>query len=178
MELREIDEIRLALERGDTSAFGKLYDKFAPMVLSVLRNVARCPRSELDFHLNEVMFSVYRGLRGFRGASKFSTWIYRCTLRYSYALSGKLRAERRSRAPLDEELPAPVEMTEASDDRAFRALACLDNAGRAAVELYYIRDLDVRETAAALGISENAVKNRLFHARRKMRKALAGEETQ
>jgi len=46
---------------------------------------------------------------------------------------------------------------------------------RSVVVLYYYENLSVKEVAEIEAISENAVKNRLFHAREKLKKLL-GEE--
>ncbi len=52
------------------------------------------------------------------------------------------------------------------------ALSELTPALREAIELRELRELSLEETARALGISVPAVKGRVFHGRRKLRKML------
>jgi RNA polymerase sigma-70 factor (ECF subfamily) len=49
-----------------------------------------------------------------------------------------------------------------------RAVMTLPAAQREAVELFHFADLSLRETAAALGVSENNVKQRLWRARQSL----------
>ena len=63
---------------------------------------------------------------------------------------------------------APAEQGEPLRD----ALQTLPSEDRALLRLFYLDELSVAETAAALAIPAGTVKSRLFHARRRLRQAL------
>ena len=66
--------------------------------------------------------------------------------------------------------PEPIEPSGA--ERLAAALADLPRQQRAAVALYYLDGLSVAETAAALGLSDGAVKFHLHEARARLRTLL------
>lgn len=68
------------------------------------------------------------------------------------------------------EAPEPIEPSGA--ERLAAALADLPRQQRAAVALYYLDGLSVAETAAALGLSDGAVKFHLHEARARLRTLL------
>jgi RNA polymerase sigma-70 factor (ECF subfamily) len=174
--VNEIDKAVERIKNGNTEAFGVIYDEFNRMVASVVRKVGRCSRSEIDFHVNEVFFRVYKGIFGFEGKSKLSTYIYRIALNYCFQLSKNVRREREQYTDLEEH-DAPVTFEPRSVESVVleKALDKISPTLRSVVVLYYYENLSVKEVAEIEGISENAVKNRLFHAREKLKKLL-GEE--
>jgi len=177
LAVNEIENVVERIKNGETEAFGLIYDEFQRMVASVVRKVGRCARSEIDFHVNEVFFRVYKGVFGFEGKSKFSTYIYRIALNYCFQLSKNVRWEREQYTDLDDH-DAPVHFEARTVEGVIleKALDQLPDTLRTVVVLYYYENLSVKEVAGIEGISENAVKNRLFHAREKLKKLL-GEDT-
>jgi RNA polymerase sigma-70 factor (ECF subfamily) len=61
---------------------------------------------------------------------------------------------------------AVIRVDPVSDGRLVEAVRRLPLRQRQAVGLYYLADLSIRDTAAAMGLSEGAVKAHLHHARR------------
>lgn len=170
----DVDNALARIRNGDNDAFGVIYDTYQRMVMSVLRKVGRCPRSEMDEHLNAVFFEVYKGVFHFRGQSQFSTYVYQIALHYCYKLSKKIARERSRKADLDEDLS---DSRSADPDDAILAEKLLDSLNenlRTVTVLYYYENMPLKEIGDTLGISENAVKNRLFQARQKMRDSLDG----
>lgn len=89
----------------------------------------------------------------------------------------RLMAERRAKQRLASSSAPPhplVRVEEAVDAR--RALAALPRRQREAIVLRYYLDLDVREIAAALGITEGTAKTTLFRARNSLARALGDTE--
>ena len=159
-----------AIRAGKDREFAKIYDQYSRMIASVLRKIARCPRGEMDFHINEVFFRVYKGIFSFKGKSKFSTYVYRIALNYSFQLSKKLRKDRNTLTQL-EDYDASVNFDHNVEDALFleKALDQLSEKLRAVVVLFYYDRLQVKEIAEIENVSENAVKNRLFQAREKLK---------
>jgi RNA polymerase sigma factor (sigma-70 family) len=85
-------------------------------------------------------------------------------------------AERRARGRLtDRSVPRPTLDGGARIDLQ-RALAALPRRQREATVLRYYLDLDVREVAAALRMSEGTAKTTLHRARRALARALGDNE--
>jgi RNA polymerase sigma-70 factor (sigma-E family) len=89
-------------------------------------------------------------------------------------------SERRRRSssemPVEEVRDSPVDPADPTDRVAlFAALERLGTTDRAVVVLRYWEDLSVGQTAAALGVSQAAVKNRSLRALRTLRADLADD---
>ena len=62
-----------AAQRGDRSAFGRLYDRFAPMVHGIL--LSRVSAADADDLVHDVFLTALRQLRSLRNASAFGGWL-------------------------------------------------------------------------------------------------------
>jgi RNA polymerase sigma-70 factor (ECF subfamily) len=154
------------------------------LLLSLLRNDA-----EAEDAAQETAIKVYQNLHNFRGDSQFRTWVL--SIARNEGL-GRLRkaATRREEsldAGLDEQTgdytPAiltswrevPSQALEQKELGAIlrKAIEGLPEIYRNVVLLRDIEEMDIRETAAALGIAEGAVKVRLHRARALLQRDLA-----
>jgi RNA polymerase sigma-70 factor (ECF subfamily) len=124
--------------------------------------------------VQEVLVAVHRGLPGFLGAARLTTWTYRIALRASF----QVRARRRDGVPLDPELPGGGGEAEmATRDRARKAAAAvarLPAEPRAVLSLFAIEGLSHREIADILGVPEGTVWSRLHAARRALLEVVDG----
>ena len=149
---------------GDDGVFGELVALTEPRVRRLLgRLVGR--GTDLDDLVQEVYLRAWRSLPGFRGESRFTTWLYRiaanaaCTWR-----------RRRVDAHLGDEaarsIRSPTTLGEAPLMIAYgRALANLPDEMRAAFVLHEAEGLSYREVAEALGCPIGTVMSRLHRAR-------------
>jgi RNA polymerase sigma-70 factor (ECF subfamily) len=132
-------------------------------------------RADAEDAVQEVFVAVHRGLPGFAGASRLSTWIYRIALRAAL----HTRARRQDGEPLDPETSGGGgEADMASRDEARRvasAMALLPAGPRTVLSLFAVEGLSHREIADILGIPEGTVWSRL-HAARRMLVASLGKE--
>jgi RNA polymerase sigma-70 factor (ECF subfamily) len=154
------------------------------LLFSLLRNEA-----EAEDAAQETAIKVYLNLRLFRGESQFRTWVL--SIARNEGL-GRLRKQvtRRedSLEALTEEQPGdytpailtswrevPLEALERKELGALlrKAIEGLPSIYRNVVLLRDIEEMDVRETATALGITEGAVKVRLHRARALLQRDLA-----
>lgn len=127
----------------------------------------------------ESWIEIVRGLRRLRDERAFPAWAFRIVSR---RCAGEVRRRQRDRALAAAAAAEPFEPAPAPGGpdvpealRLRRALAALPPEQRAAVGLFYLEDLDVAETAAALNVPAGTVKTRLMHARRKLRAAMEGD---
>lgn len=154
------------------------------LLLSLLKNEA-----EVEDAAQETAIKVYRNLHLFRGDSQFRTWVL--SIARNEGLGRLRRLATRREESLDAETddqtgdytPAmlvswreiPAETLERKELGAMlrRAVESLPEIYRNVVLLRDIEEMDIRETAVALGISESAVKVRLHRARVMLQRELA-----
>ncbi len=156
------------------------------LLLSMLHNEA-----EAEDAAQETAIKVYRNLHLFRGESKFRTWVLSIARNEGLGRlrkAGSLREDSLEAMAEDQEgdfTPAiltswreiPSETLEKKELAHLlrEAIQALPEIYRNVVLLRDIEEMDGRETAAALGISEAAVKVRLHRARLMLQRELAGK---
>ena len=125
-------------------------------------------RAEAEDVLQEAFLAVHRGLSGFRGQSRLSTWLYRIAIRTAFAV----RARRKPSAPLPDDLidaaPGPDRLAGARQ-QAVRLLGAFDALSadqRTILSMFAVDGLRHGEIAEILGIAEGTVWSRLHAARR------------
>ena len=169
-------------------AFETMVRVYTPRLLAVARRLVGNDEDARDV-VQDAMLSAYRSIDKFEAHSRVSTWLHRIVVNAGLM---KLRTRRRkpeeSIEPLlptfredghyRNELPA---WAAASDETAERnemqqivreAILNLPEAYREVVVLRDIEEQDTASTAAALGITPNAVKIRLHRARQALRTQL------
>ncbi|MBP3320017.1 MAG: sigma-70 family RNA polymerase sigma factor [Ruminiclostridium sp.] len=131
-----------------------------------------------------VFVKVWKALPQFRGASAFSTWLYRLTLN---ACTDHYRREKKRRgdlslddpdlSPIRDAAPSPEEIVIQWEEEAIlrKALAELPEQHRVILILREMDGLDYQEIAQVLEIQVGTVKSRLARARRALREKLLAE---
>src|SRR6478672_11480754 len=183
----EAEHIRRILE-GEKDLFHELIRPCERgiffLLLSLLKN-----ETEAEDAAQETVIKVYLNLKNFRGDSQFRTWVL------SIARNEGLGRLRRQTSRREDSLEADTEeqngdFTPAiltswreipTDALEKKELAAILRAGieslpeiyRNIILLRDIEEMDIRETAATLGISEGAVKVRLHRARAMLQRRLA-----
>lgn len=178
------------LKAGEASACEALARQYGGAMLAVAKRYMRDEDQARDV-VQDAFLQAFRAIDGFRAEARLSTWLHRITV--TTALM-KLRTRRRRREDsIEDMLPNFTEdghwaeprrdWDEAPEDalgrRQTRELVrrCIDRlpeSYRTVLILRDIDDVDTREAAEALGISETAVKVRLHRARQALRELLAG----
>jgi RNA polymerase sigma-70 factor (ECF subfamily) len=153
-------------------------------VYAIARKIVDTPEAADDV-AQEAMLLAYRHRDGFRGDSRYRTWLYRIA---ATAALGHLRKVRRSREQLalaDDALPEPIDPASSPEvlvgDReaaevAERLLAELDPKYRDVVVLR--TELTEAETAQRLGLTVANVKVRAHRARAQLRAAFEREPSE
>jgi len=178
------------LQAGDAEAFDTLFRQHFPKVyLQALHLLGTA--AEAEDVVQEVFLAVYEKAHTFRGASAFTTWLYRLTV--NAALSRLRRRTRRKEIAMDDYLPQfredghhlvrPVVdwsshleqgLAEAQIQQLLRqAIELLQPLDKAVLVLSDFEDLPNRDIGEALGLTVLAVKSRLHRARLFLRGQLA-----
>ncbi|MFD0428047.1 RNA polymerase sigma factor [Streptomyces zhihengii] len=175
----EPDDSLLAVRaaEGDEEAFAVLVRRHAPALVRLATRLLG-NRAEAEDAVQESFISAWRKLPEFRGGSAVGTWLYRIVTNRCLNV---LRA-RRPQAPLDAahepaaptHTVAPDRITEGRTavEDLLRALDGLSDEQRTC---WVLREWDGRSyefIAETVGITQQAVRARVFRARRQLTHAL------
>ena len=177
-----------AAQRGDEQAFAQLVCRYDRAVLRLAYNLLRSEEDARDIY-QEAFLRVHRNLAAFRFDAGFQTWLYRIVtnLCRDFLRRKKVRKEEpaavQTEDGFEDRLGLAVEQHPEGDpqrrlanerlrERLGEVLEQLTPRERAVFELRHHEGLRLRDIGALLGASEEAAKNCLFRATRKMRAAL------
>ena len=180
-------ELVHATKNGDMSAFEQLVERYDARLLRIAQHVTH-NREDAQDAVQETFLKAFQHLDGFREESKFSTWLIRITVNQSLM---KLRKQRSIRevsleddSQADEKKlprevadwsPSPEERYRSSELRAILT-AALQKLSPILRTVFMLRDMEefsIVQTAEILGLSQTAVKARLWRARLQLREQLA-----
>ena len=183
-------ELIAAVQRGQNELFYELVRPYERRVYAAAMAILRNEAGAEDV-AQEAMLKALTNLRQFRAEARFSTWLIQITvnealMRRRRERTSKMEAidERRNNEDEGEYTPRdfadwreiPSEALERKEVRQklAEALASLDRKYREVFVLRDMEQLNIQETAEALGISVASVKTRLLRARLMLRDLLAG----
>lgn len=176
----------IALARvGDEAAFGELMQTHYPTAFRLVLAIIRHEHDARDV-CQEVWLKVWKTLPGYRGDSRFATWLHAIAVRRAIDHLRKRRrwfdrflpfassAEDVSGAPEPAAADDTVADVQAAERRARyeRALATLSPRLRAALVLREVEGLSYDEIALALDCPVGTVMSRLHQARQRLAKIL------
>ena len=167
----------LQSQSGDPAAFAELIRQHQRMIHSLTYRMTGSLADAEDL-AQETFLRAYRQIGSYRGASKFSTWLYRIAI--NACLTWRQRETRRVEATAKwvETNGAPQAAEEGPEagngwsERVHEALLKLPAKQRAAVMLTLYDGLNHAEAAEVLSCSETTVSWRVFAARRKLKRWL------
>jgi RNA polymerase sigma-70 factor (ECF subfamily) len=173
------EQLIAAAKIGRRAPFGELCERHVKKIFRVIHRITR-NREDAEDAVQECFLNAFVHLKDFDGRSQFATWLTRIAIN---AALMKLRKNRGAReVPMDEPNPS----SEPVAQREFRynapdpeescslrerkrivksAISGLRPRTRNVVELIHLQEHSIRETAQILGISTEAVKARMFHAK-------------
>lgn len=167
---RARDELELCrrIAGGERHLFAQLIDRYSGLVAGAIAG-AGVPRSEVEDLAQLAFINVYKGLGGFRGDAKLSSWIYRIALNVA---RGHLK--RQARRPLVGSVEEALEVGQQPEDRRAtaalstvrnralaQALAQLPERQRISLGLYYFEELSYEEIAEAMALNLNTVRTQI-----------------
>jgi RNA polymerase sigma-70 factor (ECF subfamily) len=180
-------DVMLRVKTGDESAFAFLVQKYRRPIVGFLYRMCHNPSTAEEL-AQEVFLRVYRSRESYEASAKFTTWLYRIAtnLAVNYA-----RDTRHERAGITVRLDEPDQETGTTPDLADESLTAeeqimrrerlaairskvnaLPERQRMAVILHKYQQLDYRQIAGVLKLSESATKSLLFRAYETLREQL------
>jgi RNA polymerase sigma-70 factor (ECF subfamily) len=184
----QVDSLIRAAQRGDQDAFEQLVRAHDQSVLRLAMNLLRSPEDARDVY-QEAFLRVYRNLDSFRFDCSFHTWLYRIVTNIclDQLRKRKIRKEESTVVETPEGSIDRMEVFEEAaahanperslwnrelNERIENALRDLTPRERMVFELRHYQGLRLRNIGEMLGTTEEAAKNCLFRATRKMRAVL------
>jgi len=179
--LSDITLVERTKER-DPLAFRELLGRHEATLLRLAQRLVRNDNDAKEV-LQEVFITTWKKLGGFEDRSQISSWLYRVTVNASL-MHLRLRKRRISAVSFEGEEPrnavwATLEGSTQRPDRQLEsqelrgvlqdAITRLPPALRSVLVIRDIQGCSTRETGQILGLTDVAVKTRLFRARRALR---------
>lgn len=153
--------------KGDRSAFGQLYGRYARMVHGIL--LARVPRSEAEDLVQDVFLTAMRRLSTLRDPAAFGAWI---------AMIARNRAnDYHRRLPELSELPEELTAEDPSLLEAaaiFAVIQSLPEAYRETLILRLVEGMTGPEIAVRTGLTPASVRVNLHRGMKQLRERLEG----
>lgn len=167
---------------GEVALFELLMRRHNQRIYRTIRSILRDEDGEVEEAMQQAYVSAWLHLGQFTGGARFSTWLTRIAINEALARrrkerrfvaldGGSIAEEAPSGAPGPEEQVARRELVALVE----RAIDSLPEAGRSVLVLREVEGLSTAETAEILGVSEDAVKQRLHRARELLRARLDEE---
>jgi RNA polymerase sigma-70 factor, ECF subfamily len=163
--------------QGDSEAFGRLYDHFHASVYRVINTQTRSAALSEDL-TSETFFRALRGIQNFKlDAELFAPWLYRIARNLvidNFKASRNRLEQAQDMSLYDEDVAGPgddiVELL--NRERMHAALSELSDGQRRVIELRFLREQSITETARLLDTTEGAVKQLQLRALRNLAKLL------
>jgi RNA polymerase sigma-70 factor, ECF subfamily len=180
-------ELMLRVKAGDDEAFNILIERFRRPLIGFMYRMAH-NQSVAEELAQEVFLRVYRSRQTYAAEAKFSTWLYRIATNLGLNHVRDTRAERMQASVSldepDEETGRTLDAADphrAADEEMIRRermaairgrVDALPEKQRMAVLMHKYQEMDYREIAAVLKMSESATKSLLFRAYETLRVTL------
>jgi RNA polymerase sigma-70 factor (ECF subfamily) len=164
-------ELVARARQGDEVAFEQLVRRYQRYVFNVAYRVLG-DYAEAEDMTQEAFVRAWRGLSGFQGQARFTTWLYRIVHNLCLNRLPRLRQELLQIEPLEEVLASPApslpDHYETQEQVAFlhTELAQLPEKYRLVLTLRYLQHLSYDEIAVALNVPMGTVKTHIHRARR------------
>lgn len=180
-------EVMLRVKAGDESAFDYLVQKYRRPLVSFMYRMARNTAAAEDL-AQEVFLRVYRSRQTYEASAKFTTWLYRIATNLAVNHARDTRHERPevtvSLDEPDEETGTTLDVADSNVTaeevlvRRERMLAirskveALPERQKLAVIMHKYQQMDYKQIADVLKLSESATKSLLFRAYETLRQQL------
>jgi len=174
------NEIISKVLNGDHQAFAGLVNRYQNYVFTLTLRMVKS-REDAEEVAQDVFIKAYKYLADFKGASKFSTWLY--TIANNTSISF-LRKKKLDIYSLDNEKIFDLAENQDSEMRANMieqkskiamvndAIGLLNPDDAQIITLFYKAEQSLEEAAQILGIEVNAAKVRLHRARTRLKEKM------
>lgn len=156
------------IARGERHLFGEIIDRYSGLVAGCIAGQG-VDSADVEDLAQLAFINVFKGIHGFRGDAKLSSWIYRIALNVARQHLRK-QALRPGTDSMEQQLESgrqPADSREGGDSRLLRsralsqAMAALPENQRTALSLYYFEELSYEEISEAMQEKLNTVRTHI-----------------
>ena len=168
------------LRNGDEGAFGEFVEKYQQQVFMCCR-LAGLGADESEDVASETFMAVFKGISGYTGRAKISTWLWKIT--YNKAISylrqkihhQKLQEKLQSQYKEEQEIVDSGQSQGETSEIVWDAVKKLPQEQGMAVVLYYRQEKSIKEIADIMEKQQNTVKVLLFRGRERLKELLGNK---
>ena len=187
LEMLSDAEVMLRVAAGDSEAFDYLVEKFRRPMISFMYRMTR-NQSVAEELAQEVFLRVFRSRQSYAASAKFTTWLYRIATNLAVNHARDTKYERPENTVNIDEPDTETGLTVDVADRSLNAeqvilrrerlaairkhIEALPERQRAAVIMHKYQNMDYKQIAGVLKLSESATKSLLFRAYETLRETL------
>jgi RNA polymerase sigma-70 factor (ECF subfamily) len=167
-------EVMLRVKAGDQSAFDYLVQKYRRPLVSFMYRMARNSAAAEDL-AQEVFLRVYRSRQTYEASAKFTTWLYRIATNLEVTVSLDEPDEETGTTldVADGTITAEEALVRRERMLAIRGkVEALPERQKLAVIMHKYQQMDYKQIADVLKLSESATKSLLFRAYETLREQL------
>ncbi len=166
--------------QGDQAAYGELVETYKGYVFTLVLRFIKS-REEAEEVAQDIFIKAYRNLADFRGASKFSTWLYTIvnTTCITHLRKKKLEVHSldnekvfASADNIDSGYSANQVEQKSKMSMVTRAIAMLSPDDAEVITLFYKAEQSLEEIGRIMGLEPNTVKVRLHRARQRLKEKM------
>jgi len=169
-------ELVRAARAGDRAAYGRLYDRYAPLVRAVCYDWVRSLADAQDL-AQDVFLRAYERLDQLHKPDSFGPWLISIARHRCQEWQRQATRDRRRREGLHEPedvYPAPQNDGELA--RLGPLMAGLPETERLALHAFYLQDQSVEEARRIVGLSRAGFYRALERAKKRLRRQLSREQ--
>ena len=187
LEMLSDAEVMLRVAAGDDPAFDYLVEKYRRPMISFMYRMTR-NQAVAEELAQEVFLRVYRSRQSYEASAKFTTWLYRIATNLAVNHARDTKHERPENTVNIDEPDMETGMTVDVADAGMNAeqiilrrerlaairkqVEALPERQRMAVLMHKYQNMDYKQIAAVLKLSESATKSLLFRAYETLRETL------
>ena len=173
-------EIISLVLKGDHNAYALLVERYKSYVFTLTLRLIKS-REDAEEVSQDIFIKAYRSLADFKGAAKFSTWLYTIVNTTCITFLRKKRLDVRS---LDDERTFEIADSQDSGFRANQveqksrqnmvnqAISMLSADDAEIITLFYKNEQSLEEISQILGLEVNTAKVRLHRARGRLKEKM------
>ncbi len=178
--LTDEELIREFTRAGDKKAFSILVQRHKVMIRKIIYTVlCSAKRPDMEDIEQEVLLSVYNGLKKFHFSSSFTTWLYRiCHNKTVDFIKREIRERKKieklvENAPLNN--PEDLYLIQEKKEELFMALSQLKEKDRMIIMLKDLEQIPIKDISKILRLPIGTVKSRLHRGREKLSSIIEGK---
>jgi RNA polymerase sigma factor (sigma-70 family) len=169
---QDVDIIQSVLQ-GNKAAYAVLVERYQTYVYTIINRLIPV-REEAEDVSQEVFVKAYLSLAGFKGTSKFSTWLY--TIAHTTAISHLRRsrpdvvfAEESTIANIADRQPEYLQPNHSLRTAVNSCIKQLPPDDAEIITLFYLAEQSIEEIGMIMKMEPNTAKVKLHRARQKLK---------